>query len=82
VIRCAICQGRVRPPDRPWTTTESGDVHFYRSGTDMRVYAKELSRVAKRIRFVHEFCVGENPGLMPVCIVALDLQARLHQKET
>ena len=83
MIRCAVCQGRVRPPARPWTTAEGGGVSFYRTDSDMDAYAKELGRLAKQVAFVHEAC-AENaaPGTLPKkCVIALDLNTRLRQQQ-
>lgn len=83
MIRCAVCQGRVRPPARAWTTTEGGGVSFFKTGSDIKAYAKELGRLAKKVAFVHETC-AENaaPGTLPEkCIIALDLATRLRHQQ-
>lgn len=83
MIRCEVCQRRVRPPARPWTTAEGGGVSFYKAGSDMDAYAKELGRLAKNVAFVHETCAEEAaPDTLPKkYIVALDLNARLRQQQ-
>ena len=84
MIRCIVCQGRVRPPPRPWAVTDSGSVHFYESGTPMVAYEKELARLAKKLPFIHERCKeAAAPGTLPErFITALDLDARLrHQQQ-
>ena len=82
MIKCIVCQGRVRPPPRPWQEV-TGGVHFYESGTPMSVYAKELERLAKTTPFVHESCAhNAEPGtLPPVHMVAADLDSRLRQQQ-
>ena len=79
MIQCLVCQGRVRPPSRPWAETKSGGVHFYEAGSSMDTYHKWLAALAKRIAFVHERCrEAAAPGTLPrAYIVALDLDARL-----
>lgn len=83
MIRCAICQRRVRPPPRPWAVTEGGGVHFYQAGTPMATYEKELARLAKKVPFVHERCKeAAAPGTLPEPhIVALDLDTRLRLQQ-
>lgn len=69
----------MRPPTRPWATTDNGGVHFYEAGSSMTAYAEELGRLAKKVPFVHERCKeAAAPGTLPErFIVALDLDARL-----
>jgi len=78
-----MCQGRIRPPKRPWTDTQDG-IHFYEAGTSMEVYAKELARLNKVLPFVHELCVGTAaPDALPKkYLVAQDFDARMryHQQ--
>lgn len=44
----------------------------------MKVYARELLRLGKRIAFVHELCARttKRSALPPVFVVALNLEAR------
>ena len=82
MIKCTICGSRVRPPSRPWQEVPGG-VHFYKTSTNMAVYAKELGRLAKKVSFVHERCVETAaPGTLPERhIVALDLDTRLRLQQ-
>lgn len=84
MIRCALCNNRIRPPSRPWTEAEDGRIHFYQTTTDMKVYAKELARLARRIPFIHEACImAAEPGTLPHSYIrALNLDVRLrHQQQ-
>lgn len=56
---------------------------FYEAGSDMRAYAKELGRLAKKMPFVHERCAEEAaPGILPKkYMIALDLDTRLRQQQ-
>ena len=84
MIKCAICQGRVRPPSRPWTITADGGISFYRTTLDgMALYEKELARLAKATPFVHELCVEvADPDTVPERhIVALNLDIRLRHQQ-
>lgn len=78
MIRCVVCRGRVRPPNRPWTDSVQG-VHFYRTISSVKGYAEWLKALSKRVPFVHERCAeNAEPGTLPTShVVALDLQARL-----
>ena len=82
MIRCAVCQGRVRSPARPWSAVEGG-VHFYEAGSSMKEYAKWLAALAKRVPFVHERCAETAaPGTLPEkYVLALDLDSRLRQQQ-
>ena len=84
MIKCTVCQGRVRPPSRPWTTTADGGINFYRTTPDgMAFYERELTRLAKTAPFVHELCIeGADPDTVPEKhIVALNLDIRLRQQQ-
>lgn len=82
MIKCKLCQGRVRPPSRPWLEVESG-VHFYEAGSSMKEYANELGRMSKRIPFVHKACRdAAAPGtLSQPFMIALDLDAGLRRQQ-
>lgn len=81
-IKCAVCHGRVRPPPRPWAAVVGG-VHFYRTTSDMKAYAKVLAKLAKKVAFVHEACAETaEPGTLPrPHIVALSLDTRLRAQQ-
>ncbi len=80
MIRCTLCQGRIRPPTRPWAEVESG-VHFYQTTSDMAAYARWLAKLAKKIPFVHKACLDKaEPGtLSQPFVIALDLDAGLRR---
>lgn len=82
MIKCAVCQGRIRPPKRPWTDAPDG-FHFYEAGTSMEVYAKWLARLNKKLPVVHEQCVrAAAPDTLPEkYIQALDLDIRLRMQQ-
>jgi hypothetical protein len=82
MIKCAVCDNRIRPPSRPWQEIKGG-VHFYRTTSDMEVYAKWLAKLAKKVAFVHEACAeAAEPGTLPEkYIVAQDLNARLRLQQ-
>lgn len=58
MIRCTLCQGRIRPPTRPWSAVRGG-VHFYQTTSDMDAYAKVLVALSKKMPFVHVDCLEE-----------------------
>lgn len=82
MIKCALCCNRIRPPSRPWTPVEGG-VSFYRTDSDMDVYAAFLKKRAKTTPFVHEACMvtAEPDELPPAYITALDLNLKLRQQQ-
>ena len=82
MIRCTVCQGRVRPPPRPWAAVDGG-VHFYQTNSDMAAYAKVLATLAKKMAFVHEACAeAAEPGTLPQPhVVALNLDAKLRAQQ-
>lgn len=73
MIRCAVCRGRIRPPNRAWTEAPQG-VSFYKAAGPMERYHKALAALARRIPFVHERCRDQGPRN---ALVALDLGSRL-----
>lgn len=85
MIRCVICQGRVRPPARPWSALPDGGVHFYNTTPgSMEVYAKWLGRLAKKVPLAHERCVETAQlGTLPEkYVTALDLDGRLRHQQS
>ena len=82
MIKCNLCQGRVRPPSRPWAEIEGG-VHFYEAGSSMKEYARWLTALAKRVLFVHKACLdaAAPDTLSKTYIVALDLDAGLRLQQ-
>jgi len=80
MIRCAICKGRVRPPERAWA--ETGDrrvVNFYHTSGSPGQYAKYMADLAKRVPFIHEDCLESAPegAVSWPYMVALNLESRL-----
>ncbi len=73
MIRCAVCNSKIKPPKRAWTTAPGG-VNFYPTVGPGPAYAKELQRWAESIPFVHERCEASAP---PGAVVALNLEYRL-----
>ena len=82
MIRCAVCQGRIRPPSRPWAAVEGG-VHFYKTTSDMAAYAKEMAKLAKKVPFIHEACArAAKPGTLPQPhMIATSLNDRLREQQ-
>ena len=83
MIKCAVCQGRIRPPSRPWTPV-AGGVSFYQTTPDgMALYEKWLVALSRKTAFVHEACAGAaEPGTLPnPHVVAHDLGIRLRQQQ-
>ncbi len=84
MVKCTVCQGRVRPPSRPWTTAADGGIHFYRTTSDgMALYEEWLTKFTKRVPMVHEACAeAAKPGTLPERhIVALNLDIRLRHQQ-
>ncbi len=73
IIRCTVCDGKIKPPKRAWTSTENG-INFYKAADLGPAFAKELERWAKSIPFIHERCEA---GAPPGAVVALHLEPRL-----
>lgn len=80
MIKCTICQGRIRPPKRPWTDTPDG-FHFYEAGSSMEVYTKWLARLAKRIDMVHEDCYDQADPKPQGVLIAQDFEKRLRWRQ-
>ena len=82
MIKCTICQNRIRPPTRPWSEVDGG-VHFYQTTSDMKAYARWLAKLAKKIPFVHKACLDKaEPGMMSQpFVIALDLDAGLRRQQ-
>ena len=85
MIRCTLCQGRVRPPKRPWAAVPSG-IHFYRTTSDMDAYAQVLVELSKKMPFVHEDCLEDAaPGSVtrPYMIACnLNNRMQIQQRKT
>lgn len=80
MIRCKLCYGRVRVPERAWT--ETGDrrvVSFYKTSTPQAAYEKTLAELARKVPFIHEHCLDAAPEgtVQWPYMVALDLEPRL-----
>ena len=50
---------------------------FYKAGSDMAAYAKELGRLAKKVPFVHEDCYDQSDPKPRGVLIALNLGKRL-----